>query len=153
MRQIKEIIIHCTATWPNVAPKAIKKFHIEENGWKDIGYHFIIDENGYIWRGRNVSEVGAHCAGRNTNSIGIAYIGGLNSEQKPANTMNKQQMISMYRLTESLKLAFGLTIDDIRMHNEFANKACPCFDKVQFKSMMYAVQQDMYNYCTNWFNL
>ena len=153
MRKIKEIIIHCTACKPDKSPQAIKREHIQDNGWKDVGYHFLIDANGHIWRGRDVSEVGAHCTGRNANSIGIAYIGGLNSDNKPANTMNKEQMISMFRLTESLKLAFGLRYDDIKLHNEFANKACPCFDREKFASMMRAVATEMYNYCTMWFEL
>lgn len=153
MRKIKEIIIHCTACRPNKTPQAIKQEHIRDNGWKDVGYHFLIDSEGHVWRGRDVSEVGAHCTGRNTNSIGIAYIGGLNIDNKPANTMTRAQMVAMFQLLEVLKMAFNIDNDNVRLHNEFANKACPCFKPIEFWEMMQAVAMDFYFYRTTWFNL
>lgn len=136
MRTIKEIIIHCTATQQNATPKAIKNYHVNDCKYSDIGYHFIISEDGMIWRGRSIYSTGAHCIGHNQESIGIAYIGGLRQNGLPSNTITKEQRISLFRLVNALTVIFNLKEKDIRMHNEFANKECPCFTKGEFHSMM-----------------
>lgn len=136
MRQVKEIIIHCTATLPDAVPREIKNYHVNECKYSDIGYHFIISKDGMIWRGRSIYSTGAHCIGHNKESIGIAYIGGLKSDGKTANTMTREQRISMLRLVDALKVIFNLNETHVRMHNEFANKECPCFTKREYIDMM-----------------
>ena len=78
MRKIKEIIIHCSATKEgrNFTVADIDRWH-RERGFFCIGYHFVIYRDGSIHVGRSVEEVGAHCKGHNTVSIGVCYIGGL----------------------------------------------------------------------------
>lgn len=75
MRAINEIIIHCTDTPTTATVDAIRKYHVQNNGWRDIGYHYLVDVNGRWYKGRNVAEIGAHCVNHNTGTIGIAYIG------------------------------------------------------------------------------
>ena len=91
-----------------------------------IGYHFVIYRDGSIHVGRSVEEVGAHCRGHNLVSIGICYIGGLSKNGKPKDTRTPQQKAAMKSLIEQLKEEYpGTTIHG---HNEFASKACPCFE-------------------------
>jgi N-acetylmuramoyl-L-alanine amidase/FG-GAP-like repeat len=58
---------------------SICSFHINSRGWNDIAYNFLIDRYGVIWEGRagGISKgvQGAHTAGFNTYSIGVAFIG------------------------------------------------------------------------------
>ncbi len=69
MREINEIIIHCTATNPNwYADRSvedvvaeIRRWHVEERNWSDIGYHAIIHRDGSVGYGRPVERSGAHC--------------------------------------------------------------------------------------------
>ena len=63
MREIHEIIIHCTGNTPNctVNAAAIDKFHRDERGWKSIGYHYVILPDGTIEAGRDLDQEGAHC--------------------------------------------------------------------------------------------
>ena len=85
MREIDEIIIHCSAsTFGNAA--LIDHWH-RQNGWDCIGYHYVILNgslaNGFYNRGidgvlesgRPEHVSGAHCLGRNANSIGVCLIG------------------------------------------------------------------------------
>ena len=44
-------------------------------GWWDIGYNFLIGEDGRVYEGRGWDAVGAHTLGYNSVSIGIAFIG------------------------------------------------------------------------------
>ena len=56
-REIQKIIVHCTATpeGRNVSVDEIRRWHVKDNGWSDIGYHWIIEldgslEEGICWR-------------------------------------------------------------------------------------------------------
>lgn len=95
-------------------------------GFSEVGYHFVIDTDGTILRGRALDKIGAHCIGQNAHSVGIAYIGGLDAAGKPADTRTMPQIQSMQKLVSALRLIFGDV--EVHGHNEFAAKACPCFD-------------------------
>lgn len=67
-------VIHHTAT-NDVSVKVIRRYHTEHNKWKDVGYHFIIRQDGSIETGRSLYyNYGAHAKGRN-NYIGIVLTG------------------------------------------------------------------------------
>ncbi|HEX3686636.1 MAG TPA: N-acetylmuramoyl-L-alanine amidase [Gaiellaceae bacterium] len=63
--------------------RAIELYHVQGNGWNDIGYNFLIDKYGQIFEGRyggiTRPVVGAHAQGFNTGSIGISVIGDYSS--------------------------------------------------------------------------
>ena len=128
MRSINEIIIHCSATreGQQVTVETIRDWHLAK-GWNDIGYHFYIDLDGTINKGRNIDKIGAHCKGHNRNSIGICYCGGVESDGKtPKDTRTEVQKESLLHVLKTLKAMYPDAI--IYSHNEFANKACPSFD-------------------------
>lgn len=127
MRQINEIILHCSSTKEGLCFNIndIRRWH-KAQGWKDVGYHYVICLDGTIELGRPLEEIGAHCIGHNANSIGICYIGGLDENGKPKDTRTTQQKAALYMLLNKLKTQFPEAT--IHGHNEFANKACPCFD-------------------------
>lgn len=127
MRRIDEIIIHCTATIEGIDFKAkdIDKWH-KQKGWNGIGYHYVIDLDGTIEKGREDNVIGAHCTGHNAHSIGVVYVGGLDMNQNPKDTRTKEQKEALWNLL--VKLICKYPNARIYGHNEFANKACPCFD-------------------------
>lgn len=59
--------------------RGIQLFHVQGNGWNDIGYNFLVDRFGTIYEGRyggiDQNVVGAHAMGFNTGSVGIAVLG------------------------------------------------------------------------------
>jgi hypothetical protein len=65
--------------------RGIQLFHVQGNGWNDIGYNFLVDRFGTVYEGRfggiDRSVVGAHALGFNTGSVGIALIGTYGSTQ------------------------------------------------------------------------
>ena len=126
-RKINEIIIHCTATeyYLPVKKTHLFKWHVVERGFKDIGYHYVIDQCGNIIRCRPVAEVGAHCKGHNSKSIGICYVGGLKNDM-PADTRTLEQKESLHQLIQGLCITFPII--KITGHDEYSNKSCPCFD-------------------------
>lgn len=136
MRAIDAIILHCSAT-----PEG-KEFHVsdidrwhKEQGWKCVGYHYIITLDGKVERGRSLDETGAHCVGHNVGSIGICYIGGCTKDNKNAkDTRTKAQKNTMYQLVDDLLNHLHLTINNVRCHNQYdKKKACPSFSIDTFK--------------------
>lgn len=129
MRDVKEIIIHCTGTVPSTSTtvEAVRKYHKENNGWKDIGYHYLIYLDGSIHQGRPIDQVGAHCSGHNTGTIGICYVGGLDANKKPKDTRTEAQVFALRKLVNALKTTFP-TIKKVSGHNQYSSKPCPCFD-------------------------
>ena len=128
MRQIKEIILHCSATAEgrDYTVADIDRWH-KARGWRGIGYHYVIYRDGSVHPGRPVEQIGAHCTGHNANSIGICYIGGLAADNKtPKDTRTPAQIQALRDLVGELKKKYPNAT--IHGHREFANKACPCFD-------------------------
>ena len=144
MREIKSVILHCTATPADrvLTVKEIRKWHVKERGWADIGYHFIIHQDGTIERGRHIGKVGAHTWGNNYGSVGVAYCGGVAKKVKKSldkekpkskttlvskDTMTKEQESSFRNLFEMLEVMFGeLKLSGHNDHNKA--KDCPAFN-------------------------
>ena len=128
MRVIRKIIIHYTETPLDrkVTVDEIRKWHTEERGWSDIGYHYIIYFDGTLHDGRPVEKVGAHCAGQNKDSIGVCYIGGIDEEGKKTDTRTLDQKEA---LRDHLMYLKGLYPEAVVYgHNDFSDKDCPGFD-------------------------
>lgn len=93
---VKRVVVHHTDTSnndPNPAAtvRAIYAYHVQGNGWNDIGYNFLIDQNGNVYEGRyarnyngaaptgenssNQHVIGAHVSNNNAGSVGISLLG------------------------------------------------------------------------------
>lgn len=130
MREITEIIIHCSATpeGRHITVEEIDRWH-KERGFKCIGYHYVIYLDGSIHVGRDESMPGAHCVLHNSKSIGICYIGGYERVGKklvPKDTRTDEQKEALLGLLRELATRYPNAT--IHGHNEFVNKYCPCFD-------------------------
>ena len=126
MRKIEKIILHCTATpeGREVTVADVTAWH-KERGFRTIGYHYLVYLDGTVVRGRREEEIGAHCLGQNTGSIGVCYVGGLDSRGKPKDTRTAAQRVALRHLVEGLQRRYPHAT--LHGHNEFAAKACPCF--------------------------
>jgi N-acetylmuramoyl-L-alanine amidase len=135
-RTITEIIVNCTATpeGKDFTVDDIRRWH-KEQGWSDIGYHYVIYRDGSIHEGRNVKYSGAHCTGHNANSIGVVYIGGVSKDGKTAkDTRTKAQKRALLQVMRTLRAAYPSA--RIYGHRDFAKKDCPSFDaREEYKSV------------------
>lgn len=127
MRPLKKIILHCTATpeGKHFDVATIRRWHVKDRGWKDIGYHYVIYIDGSVHEGRPVAQAGAHTSGHNADSIGITYVGGCDAKMKAKDTLNEAQETAMVNLIKALRDEHGKM--SLHGHNEFAAKACPSF--------------------------
>jgi N-acetylmuramoyl-L-alanine amidase len=127
MRQLNRIILHCTATpeGKHFTVDQIRKWHLAQ-GWKDIGYHYVIYLDGTLKEGRPIEQVGAHTKDHNKDSVGIVYVGGVDAKGKAKDTMTQEQETTTVNLIKALREEYGEL--SLHGHNEFANKACPSFN-------------------------
>lgn len=79
-------VVHHTASTNNYTAaqvpsilRGMQAYHMDTNGWSDIGYNLLVDRFGRTWEGRGGGVtnpvVGAHAQGFNTRSVGVAIIG------------------------------------------------------------------------------
>lgn len=152
MAKLTNIVIHCSDSEFGSAAE-IRRWHLA-NGWKDIGYHFVI-LNGYLVAktasqtelrvelldgsievgrfldGDNVingREIGAHALGYNDKSIGICLIG--------KKDFTDAQFGSLALLLHELMGKFNIDRSLVWGHYDLANKSCPNFNVQQFTKDM-----------------
>ena len=127
------IVIHCSATKPSmdVDAETIRNWHVNERGWRDIGYHKVIKRNGDVEDGRDVRDSGAHAAGYNSKSVGVCMVGGMAEDNSAENNFTAQQWTALLDLVKQIKVDYPEA--DVIGHNEISEKECPSFDVQQWK--------------------
>jgi N-acetylmuramoyl-L-alanine amidase len=123
MRDINLIVVHCSDSdipaHDNI--ETVRRWHVEERGWSDIGYHFFITKDGNVHVGRSEDTVGAHVAGHNRRSIGICLSG--------QHLFTDNQFRSLEGLLKHLCEKYKIEKKDILAHHDLQPaKTCPNFD-------------------------
>jgi len=128
MLLIKYLTIHCAATpeGRDVSPDTVAQWDIARFGQES--YHWIVDLSGNAHRRLSDKTKGAHVAGANTGNIGVCYIGGVDSKNKPKDTRMKAQVETLRKIVEQYKRDYPGII--VRGHRDWPKvaKACPSFD-------------------------
>ena len=101
----------------------IQDFHQNGRGWKDIGYHFLIDAEGRIFQGRPEGAIGAHTRGENSGNIGIAFLGNHHPPKNHAVTAAQKE--SLKRLGKWLIEQYGIDVAAYKGHRDYNPTHCP----------------------------
>lgn len=107
--RLKMGFVHHTVSANDYAPgdvpdilQGIQAYHMDVNGWDDIGYNFLVDRSGQIWEGRaggiDRNVIGAHVAGFNTGSVGVAVIGDYRSAAPTSASLGAVGQVLGWRL-------------------------------------------------------
>lgn len=131
MRQVSRIILHCSASSITGQTAAVLQAWHEERGFRAIGYHAFIRNNGLVEQGREWDEIGAHVYGHNEDSIGICLAGNTVTD------FTNAQFTSLKFLLKLLKKIYPLAT--LHGHNEFTNKGCPVFPMEEWKTFWLAL--------------
>jgi hypothetical protein len=141
---VEYIMVHCSATPPDwmagktakAKTEEIRRWHVEERGWKDIAYARVIDRDGKVVNGRDLDsdgdvyeEVGAGAKGWNRNAIHLCLIGGFGSSSTDE-FMDNYTLSQDRVLRHEIELIFAWLGRKVKVigHNDVAAKACPGFD-------------------------
>ncbi len=140
MREIKYIVIHCTATPQSATVASIQRYWREVLKWRSPGYHVLIETDGYIHRLAPDEAICNGVAGFNKNSLHVSYIGGVDQKGKPIDNRTDWQRDEMEavirgwaakhptaKIMGHRDFSRDLNRDGIIQPSEWA-KACPSFD-------------------------
>lgn len=140
MRDIKHIVIHCTATPQSAKVASIQRYWREVLRWKSPGYHVIIEPSGNMVRLAWDEQICNGVAGFNKNSLHVCYIGGVDANGKPIDNRTPEQIETLRYMVERWAakhptaqimghrdFSRDLNRDGVLQPSEWA-KACPCFD-------------------------
>ena len=134
-RQIKHIVLHCTATSQKATVEAIQRYWRDQLGWKNPGYHYLISPDGTVHKLQPEELPANGVAGHNSTSIHVSYIGGIDANSRPADNRTCRQTTEMYYLVVDLLARYP----DAKLlgHRDFpgVKKDCPSFNaKEWFKN-------------------
>lgn len=136
MRDIKYLVLHCTAASAQQKTSDIINYWKTKLGWRNNGYHYLISGDGTVENLTPISQPSNGVAGHNANAIHICYKGGWNG----TDTRTDIQKGALLRILKDLKQDFPNAI--ILGHRDLSPdlngdgvidsrdwlKLCPCFD-------------------------
>ncbi len=137
---VKLLVVHHTAvavtgdrrTGPERV-RALYAYHANNRGWGDVGYHYLIDEDGQIYEGKAGGKgvVGGHAYCHNIGSIGVALLGNFDTEQPPQAQLASLQWLlndlaTTYDIDVGRQTVFhGKKMSPIVGHSDLMATACP----------------------------
>lgn len=120
-----KILVHHSASKDGAALDfdAIRRHHIQVNGWSDVGYHFLVEQIGEgarVLMGRPLYREGSHCPGQNQEAVGVCFIGDF-TETPPSPSMLAEGARLIAGLSHALKIPPG----EVYPHRRFRATECP----------------------------
>lgn len=102
--------------------EAIRSAHVNQ-GWADIGYHYVIDPGGRVWQARPISLQGAHVRDQNASNLGIMVMGNYSRQ-----TVTSASLASLQYVIASNMRTYRIPVSRVHTHNELASTECPGTD-------------------------
>lgn len=148
MRKIERIFVHCTASHQTASVNDIKN-EFKRKGWKNPGYHYIVDPGGAIHQLLDDDKVSNGVRGYNQTAINVAYIGGIDADGKATDNRTEPQKKALAKLLRLLRSRYPDAVilghrdispdtdgDGVVEPHEWT-KMCPCFDaKEEYKDLL-----------------
>lgn len=124
--KVDGIVVHHAASAPGARMEDLRRYHVETLGWKDIGYHYVIERDGTLRVGRPAHQVGAHVAQFNRNIWKRTYLLGIclmgNCEK---DLPTPQQINTLVQLLAILCKRHSLTTKQVKGHRDLLPTRCP----------------------------
>jgi hypothetical protein len=137
--QVKTVMLHTSATpgnwWKNKSVEdmrdEVRRWHVEDNKWRDIGYHRLFAPSGEMAQGRSLYEIGAGAGGYNRGFIHICMvpIATIKRMGKPLDFYTEKQIRAVKSYIGKIEHLAGHKMH-VMGHNEVAAKLCPGFKVV-----------------------
>ena len=127
LSQVNYLAIHHTAGPDTQTPNEIANYHINNNGWGGIGYHFLIAKDGTVFYVGDISTARANVANLNDQVMGICLIGNFTEGRVPTD----QQLDCAYKLCDFFisnypDLSNLSGWDQVKGHKELPGQSTTC---------------------------
>ncbi len=124
--------VNSSSDWAGVV-RSIWDFHVNVNGWDDIGYNYLIDPNGVLYEGRGDNVRGAHFCGNNGGTMGVCMMGDFTNITPTDNAKGVLNDLLAWKIcdidADPLEMAFhassGLNLNRISGHQDGCATECP----------------------------
>ncbi len=124
--------VNSSSDWAAVV-RGIWDYHVNSNGWDDVGYNWLVDPNGELYEGRGDDVRGAHFCGNNTNTQGVCMIGTYIDEVPTAEAMTtlkeylawKSASNNIDPTVASLHVPSAVDIPNVAGHRDGCSTTCP----------------------------
>lgn len=135
---VTHLIVHHSAggntssDWAAVV-RSIWDYHVNSNGWDDIGYNWLIDPNGVLYEGRGNDLQGAHFCGYNVGTMGICMMGTYTTVPASNESFDKLKQLLSWKCCDrdidpedfSFHPNSGLNLFNISGHRDGCSTECP----------------------------
>lgn len=124
LSDIARIILHHSASpRATTTVEDIRRWHVVDRGFDDIGYHFVVEGDGKVRTGRPLDFAPAAQAKANTNTIAICLVGN-NVLAAEAHGWNDAQTLSAKSLIIMLRTVLGKRLPFFG-HRDVSASECP----------------------------
>ncbi|XP_019648044.1 PREDICTED: peptidoglycan-recognition protein SC2-like isoform X2 [Branchiostoma belcheri] len=98
-----------------------QNYHMDNRGWADIGYNFLIGEDGRVYEGRGFDRQGGHTQGYNSVSIAVSFVGDYTSR------LPNQAALNAAKAIIDCGVQLGKVTSGYRLkgHRDVGSTACP----------------------------
>lgn len=122
-RPVSRVFLHCSASDNPMHDdiSVMRKWHVEGNGWSDVGYHAFIKKDGTLQMGRPLERTPAAQKGHNLGTIAICCHG------LDVKKFTDKQRETLYRYCTEINNAYNKSLT-FHGHCEVSLKSCPVFD-------------------------
>lgn len=136
--QVTHLIVHHSAgvntssDWAAVV-RSIWDFHVNTNGWADIGYNWLVDPDGKLYTGRGDNILGAHFCAHNGGTMGVCMMGNFTSITPTQNAINILVELLAWKacdrnidpLGQAFHNSSGFVVPNVGGHRDGCATACP----------------------------
>ncbi|MEY4134014.1 MAG: hypothetical protein RL386_364 [Bacteroidota bacterium] len=160
--KVTHLIVHHSASantsndWGAVV-LSFWNFHVNTNGWADIGYNWLVDPNGVLYEGRGGGEnaTGAHFCGKNGGTMGVCMIGTYTSTQASVAARKTLVEVLAWKACRDninpaeslLHASSGLNLFRVSGHRDGCSTECPGEQLYRVLPEIRTAVQDRINAC------
>lgn len=126
LSEVKYLAIHHSGNLDVKTAQDLAKFHIENNNWGGIGYHFVIDDLGVVYYVADLSTARANVANMNEQVIGICLMGNFDMAEPAKAQLDSTSKLCQFLIGDYANLPAIDGWDKVLGHCEFPNQSTTC---------------------------
>ena len=138
LSEIDTIVLHQTDSEDKGKFSAydVARYHVNNNGWAGIGYHYFITDDGGIYKTQELNTISYHASGWNNRSVGVVITGKhrcVDDKQDNNVLIGKKKYKSLVFALAKIQNSLFKKVDIIGHSKISPIKSCPNLNMEQLK--------------------